>query len=87
MALAPRTTRSTVGGVPADPNAEWWTIADVAEFLGVRDTTVSTYYLRGQMPQPDNRFARSPVWRPSTVVEWNRQRPGRGWRATREKDT
>jgi len=33
--------------------AEWWTTTDVAEYIGVKISTVSNYRRRAQMPEPD----------------------------------
>lgn len=64
-----------------DPAAEWWTTTDVATYLGVNVSTVSTYRSRGQMPAPEQRFGRTWLWRPKTVIEWHENRPGPGrWR-------
>jgi len=60
------------------PDAEWWTTAEVAAYLGVRPATVSTYRMRGQMPQPNRKLGRTQLWRPQTIIEWHRSRPGRG---------
>lgn len=32
----------------ADPDADYWTMADIADYLGVQLRTVHTYRLRGQ---------------------------------------
>lgn len=32
----------------------------------------------GDLPEPDDKFGRSPVWLPSTIDEWISNRPGRG---------
>lgn len=66
------------------PDAEWWTTSDVAAYLGVRVSTVSTYRLRHQMPDPDMTVGRTHVWRPARIVEWHdaRPRPGVGGRPT-----
>jgi hypothetical protein len=63
---------------PPDPNAEWWTTAEVAAYLRVRPATVSTYRMRGQMPEPDKKLGRTQLWRPQTIIDWHAQRPGRG---------
>ena len=60
---------------PADPAAEWWTTSEVAEHLGLRVGTVSSYRQRGQMPTPDKTLGRTHLWRPRTILEWQRQRP------------
>jgi 8-oxo-dGTP pyrophosphatase MutT (NUDIX family)/predicted DNA-binding transcriptional regulator AlpA len=71
-----------------DPTAEWWTTTDVAEYLGVRVATVSTYRKRGQMPAPDQSLGRSHVWRPSRIIAWHegRPRPGTGGRPVHRTD-
>jgi predicted DNA-binding transcriptional regulator AlpA len=61
-----------------DPDAEWWTTADVAAYLGVGSSTVSAYRIRSQMPQPDMTLGRTHVWRPARIVAWNEKRPGPG---------
>lgn len=65
-----------------DVDAEWWTTSDVAEYLGVRVATVSTYRKREQMPKADVVIGRTPAWKPARIVEWhaNRPRPGVGGR-------
>lgn len=71
-----------------DPSAEWWTTSDVAAYLGLQVATVSSYRLRGQMPQPDLTVGRTHVWRPSTIISWHRgrPRPGVGGRPTSRED-
>lgn len=65
-----------------DPGAEWWTTSEVAAYLGLSVTTVSTYRARGQMPQPDMTIGRTHVWRPERIMTWhgNRKRAGIGGR-------
>lgn len=60
------------------PEAEWWTTSEVAAYLGVRTPTISAYRNRGQMPEPDRKLGRTQLWRPQTIIEWQRTRPGRG---------
>lgn len=64
----------------ADPNADYWTVKDIAEHWGVTPQTVRTYRSRkrGELPEPDNVFGRSPVWKPATII--NFERPGQGAR-------
>lgn len=62
----------------SDPSAEWWTTSDVAAYLGLRVSTVSSYRMRGQMPKPDMTLGRTHVWRPSKIIEWHQQRPRPG---------
>lgn len=61
-----------------DPSAEWWTTTDVAKYLGVRTATVSSYHRRGQMPPADKKIGRTQLWRPSTILTWDKGRKGRG---------
>lgn len=64
----------------ADPNADYWTVADIAEHWGVTARTIRTYRSRkrGELPEPDKVFGRSPVWKPSTILNFDR--PGQGAR-------
>jgi Helix-turn-helix domain len=62
-----------------DPNAEWWTTSDVAAYLGVKIGTVSSWRGREQMPAPDNKYGRTWVWRPATIIAWTGGRPGSRW--------
>jgi aminoglycoside phosphotransferase (APT) family kinase protein/predicted DNA-binding transcriptional regulator AlpA len=61
-----------------DPSAEWWTTSEVAAYLGLRVSTVSSYRMRGQMPEPDMTLGRTHVWRPSAIMNWHKQRPRPG---------
>ena len=61
-----------------DPSAEWWTTSDVAAYLGLRVATVSSYRMRGQMPEPDLTVGRTHVWRPSKIIAWHKERPRPG---------
>lgn len=47
-----------------------WTNEVVAAHLGVEPGTVSSYRVRGQMPEPDARIGRAWVWLPSTIRSW-----------------
>lgn len=47
---------------------DWWTTEDVARHLGVATSTVRAYVARGQFPQAERRFGKTPVWRPATVI-------------------
>jgi hypothetical protein len=64
----------------ADPGADYWDIADVAAHWGVTPQSVRTYRSRGrgELPEPDRIFARTPTWRPATIIDF--QRPGQGAR-------
>src|SRR4051794_12342845 len=61
--------------VAVDTSAEWWTTTEVAEYLGVRVGTISSYRQRGQMPAPDRTLGRTHLCRPSTIVQWQQRRP------------
>ncbi|HET6699523.1 MAG TPA: hypothetical protein VFG88_10580 [Nocardioidaceae bacterium] len=49
----------------------------VAALLGVKRESVTRMKARGDLPEPDETFGRSPVWRAATIIEWQAQRPGR----------
>jgi hypothetical protein len=63
-----------------DPTADYWTIDDVADYWGVKPQTVRAYRARGrgELPKEDRMIGRTPVWRPKTIIEF--QRPGSGYR-------
>jgi hypothetical protein len=63
-----------------DPEADWWTTTDVANYLGVTVGTVSSYRARQQMPPPDRTIGRTHVWTPKRIIEWHKNRPGHGGR-------
>ncbi|MEV7011070.1 hypothetical protein [Streptosporangium sp. NPDC051022] len=87
--------------IPEKPDleADYWTISEVAGFLGVQINTVRVYNARsvanqrngtpkaGDLPRPDRVFGRSPAWRPATITVWNeRDRPGMGVGGGRPRD-
>lgn len=60
-----------------DPNADYWTLADIAAYWEVAYDSVRSYRSRaGKLPPQDGTFGRSPVWRPATVIGWQRPRQG-----------
>src|SRR3954463_2405367 len=61
--------------VAVDTSAEWWTTTEVADYLGVRVGTISSYRQRGQMPAPDRTLGRTHLWRPATSMQWQQRRP------------
>lgn len=67
-----------------DPEAEFWTIKDVAAHFGIKPQTIRVYRTQGKLPKEDNRFGTSPVWRPATIVAWTIPGPGRGHRTDLE---
>lgn len=66
------------------------TLKDIAAELGLEYRTVRNYHQiaerrrrdggtrPGDLPEPDERFGRSPVWKASTIKRWASHRPGRG---------
>lgn len=58
-------------------------ISDLAAHLGVQVTSVRRYRARGELPEPDARAGRSPLWRASTITAWQERRRGHGWRKGR----
>lgn len=62
----------------ADPEADYWTLQDVAAHLGIKYDSARREKARGNLPDPDKVFGRSPAWRPATIL--NHQRPGKGAR-------
>lgn len=62
----------------------------VAELVGVSYRTIRNYHQvaerrrrekdvhAGDLPEPDDTFGRSPVWKRSTILAWQRHRPGQG---------
>jgi hypothetical protein len=71
---------TSTGEDMADPTADYWTVADIADHWGVTAQTIRTYRSRGrgELPEPDKVFGRSPVWKPATIL--NFERPGQGAR-------
>ena len=89
MAAAVHNRCGTVHGeeaAMADPDAEWWTMADIAEHWGVEPGTIQDYRNQtrhprrdgqaAKLPPEDSKFGRTPVWRPETIISF--KRPGRG---------
>jgi predicted DNA-binding transcriptional regulator AlpA len=52
--------------------------AAVAARVGVAAKSVTRYWERGQMPQPDGWVSGRPWWYETTIEEWLANRPGRG---------
>lgn len=55
--------------------AELVGVKEVAEMLGVRVATVSSYLSRGQMVKPLATLACGPVWLRQDIERWDAQRP------------
>lgn len=49
---------------------ELLTVQEVADLLGVECSTVRAYAARGQMPDPDRRYGRTPLWARETITDW-----------------
>ena len=64
----------------ADPNAEYWTVTEIAEHWGVKVPTIRAYRSRnrGELPEPDRVYGRTPLWKPATIIGF--ERPGQGAR-------
>lgn len=46
------------------------TSKQIAELLGVSTSTISSYKARGQMPEPDRVYGRTPLWSYDTITKW-----------------
>jgi hypothetical protein len=68
------------GAGVADPNAEYWTVAEIAQHWGVKVPTIRAYRSRnrGELPEPDRIYGRTPLWKPATIIGF--ERPGQGAR-------
>lgn len=81
---------TTTPETPVDRKAAYWSLHDLAVVLGVTYNSARTYHGRaeinrrigavkpGDLPPPDRKFGRSPVWYPKTIEKWLPSRPGRG---------
>lgn len=49
----------------------------VARLLEVKPETVRSYHKKGRMPQADQYFGRSPVWKANTIETWRSKRKPR----------
>jgi predicted DNA-binding transcriptional regulator AlpA len=55
---------------------ELWNTTQVAQFLGVKATSVSAYRIRGQMPPPVQTVGKQThLWEADTIRAWHAQRP------------
>src|SRR5665213_3850684 len=55
-------------------------IQRVAEVASLTVRSVSSYLARGDIPEPDYRVGKSPLWKTETIERWLERRPGKGWR-------
>ncbi|WP_322544473.1 XRE family transcriptional regulator [Rhodococcoides fascians] len=53
---------------------------EIAELLGISLDTLKGYDKRQLLPEPDALVGRNQGWLETTIVEWNKNRPGRGAR-------
>lgn len=64
---------------------QYLSATQVAKRLGLSTGTIQSYVHKGLLPDPDaligepHRAVRG--WLPETIDEWNKQRPGRGYRS------
>jgi predicted DNA-binding transcriptional regulator AlpA len=63
---------------------EYWSRRQVADYLGIAPTTVSSWVSRRQpkadpIPEP-TLIGRTPLWRAAEIRAWNERRLGKGWR-------
>ncbi len=65
-----------------DPTQDYWSVSEVAAFLGIKAHSVAHYADTGLMPEPDLRVGakRLRLWRPATIITWASKRPRKGWR-------
>ncbi|TDH47941.1 hypothetical protein E2F47_25865 [Mycobacterium eburneum] len=73
-----------------ESGGKYLTLQDIAERLGWSINTARTMQHRansrraagksrpGDLPPPDHRFARTPVWLVETIEAWEKRRPGQG---------
>lgn len=61
-----------------DLPTDWWTVEDVATYLGISASTVRAYVARDQMPAADRRMGRMQLWQPKTIRSWDEKRPRKG---------
>lgn len=52
-------------------------IKEIAEALGARRQTVSQWFKRGHLPDPDERLASGPVWLAKTIEPWINKQKGK----------
>jgi hypothetical protein len=46
----------------------------------IKPVTFHSYVTRGHAPKPVEKIGNTPLWKRSEIVEWARNRPGRGAR-------
>ena len=55
---------------------KYLTSTEVAELIGVKPVTIGAYRNRGQMPEADEVFGVTPLWKPATIAKWIKKRKG-----------
>ena len=64
-------------------------ITGFAEYIGLADSTIQSYYKKGLLPDPDiwyiMRSGKRPAWTVDTIEHWTDNRLGRGSWARRNK--
>jgi len=48
------------------------TIGQIAKLLNISEATITSYNARKQMPKPDIKYARTPLWTYKTIREWRK---------------
>lgn len=61
---------------PRRPVHRYLSRAEVAEYIGLKSVKSLS---RVRLPDPDAQIGNHKGWLPSTIDEWNKSRPGRGW--------
>lgn len=56
---------------------KYMTTSEVAIEIGVTRSTVAAYSSRGQMPEPDVVYGRTPLWKTVTISRWTKDRKGK----------
>lgn len=59
-------------------------VSAFAKHVGLTDSTIQSYFLKGMLPEPDiyyiMRGGRRPAWTADTIEHWINNRPGSGHR-------
>lgn len=55
---------------------KYLTTKEVAELLHVKPQTISSYLSRSQMPEADEVYGSTPLWKPATIAKWIKKRKG-----------
>lgn len=54
--------------------SDWLTSTDISKLTGLKVDTIYTYRKRNTLPDPDQYIGRTPVWKKTTIEEWNSKR-------------